>query len=71
MEDPKTMADTDTQSWQMVTETIKGQDYTQRLRVDAGYPGYLYRTVVMAGATTPAAGQVAVAMIFVPDRRTP
>jgi hypothetical protein len=39
--------------------------------VDAGYPGYLYRTVVLAGATTSAAGQVAVAMSFVPDRRTP
>jgi hypothetical protein len=66
MEDPKTMEDTP--KWEVVLQTVPGQDYTQRLRVDTGY---LYCRVVLAGATTNASGQVAVAMTFVPDRATP
>ena len=61
------MADTEPQ-YEMVCETVKGQHWTDRLRVDTGY---LYRTVMIAGATTPAAGQVAIALAFVPDRATP
>jgi hypothetical protein len=68
MEDPKTMADSTTPQWEMVVETIKGQDYTQRLRVDTGY---LYCRTTIAGATSKAAGQVATAMTLVPDRATP
>ena len=65
MEDPKTMADAPT--WELVTEK-PGCDITDRLRVDTGY---LYRVQLFAGATTKQAGQVAVAMTFVPDRATP
>jgi hypothetical protein len=60
MEDPSTMADP---TWEMVTEKIPGQDYTERLKVETGW---LYRTIVVAGATTDAAGQVAIAQTFVP-----
>jgi hypothetical protein len=66
MEDPSTMADSS--KWEMVVETMPGQDYTQRLRVDAGY---LYCRTTLAGASTKASGQVAVALSFVPDRATP
>jgi hypothetical protein len=62
MEDPNTMADTP--KWEIVTEKIPGQDFTEKLKVETGY---LYRTTVIAGATTDAAGQVAVAQTFVPD----
>jgi hypothetical protein len=58
----------DTPAWEMVSEEIKGQSWTDRLRVDTGF---LYRTVRIAGATTLAAGQVSVALAFVPDRATP
>jgi hypothetical protein len=66
MEDPSTMADGP--AWETVVETVKGQDYTERLRVDAGF---LYKHTQIAGATTDQAGQVAVALAFVPDRATP
>ena len=62
MEDPSTMEDKP--KWEMVTEKIPGQDFTEKLKVETGY---LYRTTVIAGATTSSAGQVAVAQTFVPD----
>ena len=64
MEDPDTMED---KKWEPVIEVIKGQDWTERLFVGHGY---LYRTTVIAGATTKSAGQVATALAFVPARST-
>ena len=69
MEDPKTMEDSNPQGqWEEIVTEIPGQVWTDRLRVDTGY---IYRTTSIAGATTKQAGQVAVAMAFVPDRATP
>jgi len=64
MEDPKTMEDKP--KWELVAETMPSQDLTERLRVEQGW---LYRTRVLAGATTEASGQIAVAMVYVPDYR--
>jgi hypothetical protein len=61
MEDPSTMADAP--AWEPVV-SIPGQDRLDRFRVATGW---LYRTTVQAGATTKSAGQIAVAMVFVPD----
>jgi hypothetical protein len=66
MEDPTTMEDPAV-DWELVCET-PGQDVTDRLRVDAGY---LYRSTWFAGATTKNAGQVAVALAFVPATAPP
>lgn len=63
MEDPKTMEDSP--KWELIYEDSSKQDVTDRLHVDGGY---LYRTRVMAGATTSASGQVAVAVAFVPEK---
>ena len=64
MEDPSTME----QGWEPVVTTVKGQDWTERLRVDTGY---IYCRTTIAGATSKQAGQVSNAMTFVPDRATP
>jgi hypothetical protein len=66
MEDPSTMEDAP--KWEVVTEQVKGQIWTDRLRVDTGF---LYRSTHIAGATTGVAGQVSQSMAFVPDRATP
>jgi hypothetical protein len=63
MEDPKTMEDKP--KWELIHE-IPSQDVTDRLRVENGW---LYRNRVQAGATTAASGQIAVAMVYVPDYR--
>jgi hypothetical protein len=64
MEDPKTMEDSP--KWEMVCEAIPKQDVTDRLRVENGW---LYRSRLQAGATTEASGQLAVAVVYVPDYR--
>jgi hypothetical protein len=61
MEDPATMVDSP--QWELVNE-VPAQDVTDRMRVNGGY---IYRNRVQAGATTRASGQVAVALVFVPD----
>jgi len=63
MEDPKTMEDSP--KWEIVHEIPK-QDVTDRLRIENGW---LYRSRLQAGATTEASGQLAVAMVYVPDYR--
>jgi hypothetical protein len=63
MEDPKTMEDKP--KWEVVAE-IPSQDLLDRMRVENGW---LYRTRIQAGATTEASGQLAVAMVYVPDYR--
>lgn len=69
MEDPETMEDSNPQEeWENVVEAIPGQDMLDRIRVDSGW---LYRQTMIAGATTKQAGQVAVALAFVPDRAEP
>jgi len=62
MEDPKTMEDST--QWELIHEDASKQDVTDRLRVSHGW---IYRTRIMAGASTGASGQVAVAMAFVPE----
>jgi hypothetical protein len=69
MEDPETMEDSNPQGeWETVVEEIPGQSSLDRIRVDSGW---LYRQTTLAGATTKASGQVAVALTFVPDRAEP
>jgi hypothetical protein len=71
MEDPKTMEDTNPQAqWETVCEQVPtmAQDVLERIRVDSGW---LYRASMIAGASTKSAGQVAVALAFVPDRQEP
>ena len=64
MEDPKTMEDS--AQWELIYQDSSKQDTTDRLAVNGGH---LYRTRIIAGASTAASGQVAVSMVYVPERQ--